>query len=51
MAHETGLPPKELKNSIPFENDSAISEVHITAPIGWPLAIGFPIITISGLTS
>ena len=31
---ETGLPPKELKNSTPSLNFEAILSVVITAPIG-----------------
>ena len=50
MAHETGLPPKELKNSIPLLNLSAIFFLHITAATGCPLPKDFPIVTISGIT-
>ena len=44
-AHDTGFPPKELKNSTPLSNDLEISSVVITAPIGCPLPIGLPNIT------
>src|SRR5258706_377303 len=49
-AHETGFPPNVLKYSIPLAKDAAISGVVITAPIGWPLPIGFPRVTMSGTT-
>ena len=50
-AHETGLPPNVLKNSMPFANDSAIALVVTTAPIGCPFAIGLPMTTMSGMTA
>src|SRR5262247_700123 len=50
-AHDTVLPPKVLKNSMPLANEAAISDVVTTAPIGWPLPIGLPSTTISGTTS
>ena len=49
-AHETGLPPKVLKYSIPVSNERAIAGVVTTAPIGWPLPIGLPSVTMSGTT-
>ncbi len=51
MAHDTGFPPKVLKYSIPLSNASAIALVVTTAPIGWPFPIGFPSVTMSGITS
>ena len=47
-AAETGLPPNVLKYSIPLANASAIARVVTTAPSGWPLPIGLPIVTMSG---
>ena len=51
IAHETGLPPKVLKYSMPLLNEAAISGVVTTAANGWPLPIGLPIVTMSGTTS
>ena len=39
-----------LKYSIPVWNERAISGVVTTAPIGWPLPIGLPSVTMSGTT-
>ena len=50
IEHETGFPPKVLKNSIPLAKLSAISFLQITAPIGCPFPSGFPIVIISGMT-
>jgi len=49
-AHETGFPPKVLKNSMPLSKAAAISRVVTTAPSGKPLPIGFPSTTMSGTT-
>ena len=48
IAADTGLPPNVLKYSIPLANASAIARVVTTAPSGWPLPIGLPIVTMSG---
>ncbi len=45
---ETGLPPKVLKYSMPLAKAAAISGRQATAPIGWPLPIGLPMVTMSG---
>src|SRR6266699_3377930 len=50
MAHETGLPPKVLKYSMPLSNEAAISGVLTTAARGCPLPMDLPIVTISGTT-
>ena len=49
-AIETGLPPKELKYSMPLAKASATALVQTTAANGCPLPIGFPIVTMSGIT-
>ena len=48
MEQDTGLPPNELKYSLPLLNFLAIFFVVTTAAIGWPFPIGFPSVTISG---
>ena len=45
---DTGLPPNVLKYSIPLAKASAIARVVTTAPSGWPLPSGLPIVTMSG---
>src|SRR5215472_7903931 len=49
-AQATGLPPKVVKNSIPFANDAAISFVVTTAASGKAFPIGLPSTTMSGTT-
>jgi len=49
-AADTGFPPNEEKNSMPFANAAAISGVVMTAAIGWPFPIGLPSVTMSGTT-
>lgn len=41
--HETGFPPKDEKNSMPFSNFSTNSWVVTTPPIGCPFPIGLPL--------
>ena len=48
---DTGLPPNVLKYSIPLSKASAMARVVTTAPSGWPLPSGLPIVTMSGTAS
>ena len=45
----TGLPPNVLKNTVWSAKAWAISWRVMTAPTGWPLPIGLPMVTMSGI--
>ncbi len=49
-AHATGLPPKVEKKVVLAPKRSTISPRVMTAAMGWPLPIGLPNVTMSGVT-